>query len=156
MSDAGRVGLEQSDDLEPSRRPRRLRRMSTRGRPVMALIALALTGCSSPAQDSGANPSPSAIDGTHLGIVTGKLLLVGGPAPGFRPTSGTVKLHGTSSSQAHADRRGHFSVAVDPGTYRVTGKSPAYGDGRYLCRAARPVTVAAVETRHVNVFCQLR
>ncbi len=39
---------------------------------------------------------------------------------------------------------------------RVTGTSPDYGNGRYICRAARSVTVVAAKTVHVNVFCQER
>ena len=151
--------------MEPGRDPQRLSRMTRCTGPLVALMVIAVTGCSSSGQDSGASPSPSARvsfskaatpEGTGLGTVSGRLLLVGGPAPGFRTTSGTVKLHGARSTQGAVDRRGHFVVAVDPGTYRVTGTSPDYGNGRYLCQAAHSVVVVAAETRHVNVFCQLR
>jgi hypothetical protein len=83
-------------------------------------------------------------------------MLVGGPAPGVRATSGTVELHGASATQGAADQRGRFVLAAHPGTYRVTGSSPDYGDSRYTCRATHPVVVVAAETRHVNVFCDLR
>ncbi len=154
-----------ANGMEPRVSLGRLNRMTLRTAPLTALIALAVIGCSSSGQDSAANSARServrtsdsaSPEGIDTGIVTGRLLLVGGPARGFRATSGEVRLQGASAAQGDVDRRGHFEVAVDPGTYRVTGTSPEYGSGHYLCRATHPVEVAASETRRVNVFCQLK
>lgn len=152
--------------MEPTRALQRLSPMTTWMAPVVASLALAATACSSPGQDSEASPAPSSRLSTSMspspertgtsGTISGRLLLVGGPSPDLRATSGTVKLHGPSATQGAADRHGRFEVAATPGTYRITGTSPNYGNGRYLCEAAHPVVVVAAETRHVNVYCQMR
>jgi hypothetical protein len=151
--------------MEPGRTPRGLSPVRTWAAVGIALIALAVTGCSSSVQEPRPDTAPSvdarstqsaSSDGTTVGYVSGRLLFVGGPAPGRpRATSGTVRLHGSSPTQGSTDRRGYFEVDAVPGTYRVTGRSPDYGDGRYECRAEHAVVVTAAMTSHVNVYCHL-
>jgi hypothetical protein len=95
------------------------------------------------------------------GIVTGHLYGVGGPAtltapPSPRPWPGTVTLSGPG---VHRDvpvgASGTFSVTVPPGRYTVTGHSPLYGSGTYLCQAAGAVTVTSGHTTKADVLCQM-
>jgi hypothetical protein len=94
---------------------------------------------------------------TNLGTLSGRLLFGGGPAPGlWREASGTVTLRGPTTVRVAVDPRGHFEVRIPPATYRATGTSPTYGDGRYVCRAARLVVVRASRTSHIDVVCVMR
>lgn len=130
-----------------------------------ALGVLALAGCSTHSSVAGTSSGQEARAGTTTsaanrttGVVHGRLLLVGGPSPGRpRPaTSGTVRLSGPSSETVSVDGRGLFEITIAGGTYQVTGASPEYGDGTYLCRSPGPVTVNPARTSNVPVYCQLR
>jgi len=121
-----------------------------------ALMTIALTGCSSSNLASQDGPSSASV-GRGGGAVRGVLLLVGGPAPGSpTATSGTITLRGPSEYRARVEGGGHFKVAAEPGTYEVTGTSPEYGSGTYLCRATRPVVVTSGRTTRVAVYCQMK
>jgi len=117
----------------------------------VALAAVCLAGFT--AACSGQGPA----DGT----VTGHLYGVGGPAtisapPSPRPWPGIVTLSGPG---VHRDvpvgASGTFSVTVPPGRYTVTGHSPQYGSGTYLCQAAGVVTVTIGHTTKADVLCQM-
>ena len=95
------------------------------------------------------------------GTLTGHLYGVGGPAtaaapPSPRPWPGTVTLVGPG---VHRDvpvgANGTFSVVVPAGKYTVTGHSPNYGSGTYLCQAAGEVTVTSGHTTKADVLCQM-
>ena len=117
----------------------------------LALAAMCLAGFT--AACSGSGPA----DGT----VTGHLYGVGGPAtisapPSARAWPGTVTLAGPG---LHVDvavgADGAFSVMVPAGRYTVTGHSPRYGSGTYLCQAAGLVTVTSGHTTRADVLCQM-
>jgi hypothetical protein len=113
----------------------------------LPLAAVCLAG--SCAACSGHTPA----DGT----LTGHLYGVGGPAPGLpRPWPGTVTLNG---SGVHRDvpvgASGTYSVTVPAGRYTVTGHSPLYGSGTYLCRAAGIATVTSGHSTNADVLCQM-
>jgi hypothetical protein len=95
---------------------------------------------------------------SQAGTLTGHLYGVGGPAPGApRPWPGTVTLTGSGvhrDIQVGAD--GHFSVPVPAGTYTVAGRSPRYGSGEGVCRAAGPATVTAGHRTRADILCQLK
>ena len=117
--------------------------------PVIGLLLAAVCLAGSCAACSG----PSPADGT----VTGHLYGVGGPAPGLpRPWPGTVTLNG---SGVHRDvpvgASGTYSVTVPAGRYTVTGHSPRYGSGTYLCRAAGIATVTSGHSTKADVLCQM-
>jgi hypothetical protein len=63
-----------------------------------------------------------------------------------------------SSTTVHTRAHGSFEIPAmaGPGSYTLTGRSPQYGDGRYLCHGAHPVQVVEHEMSHVNVLCQLK
>jgi hypothetical protein len=70
--------------------------------------------------------------------------------------AGTVTLAGAG---VHRDvpvgASGSFSVMVPPGRYAVTGHSPLYGSGTYLCQATGIVTVTSGHTAKADVLCQM-
>ena len=117
----------------------------------VALAAVCLAGFT--AACSGQGPA----DGT----VTGHLYGVGGPAtltapPSPRPWPGTVTLSGPGVNRdVPVGASGIFSVMVPPGRYTVTGHSPLYGSGAYLCQAAGAVTVTSGHTTKADVLCQM-
>ncbi len=95
------------------------------------------------------------------GTVTGHLYGVGGPAsvaapPSPRPWPGSVTLTAPGVDRdVPVGADGAFSVTVPPGKYTVTGHSPLYGSGAYLCRATGPVTVTSGRTTRADVLCQM-
>ena len=122
----------------------------------LAAVCLAglIAACSSPRPD-GAPPAEAP---PAAGTLTGHLYGVGGPAPGApRPWPGTVTLTGPG---VHRDIQvgvdGGFSVLVPAGTYTVSGRSPRYGSGAGVCRAAGAATVTTGHRTRADVLCQLR
>jgi hypothetical protein len=123
-------------------------RISLIGLPLAAVcLAGSVAACSGP--------------GPAEGTVAGHLYGVGGPAtisvpPSARAWPGTVILVG---SGVHVDvsvgANGTFSVVVPVGRYTVTGHSPRFGSGTYLCQAAGVVTVTSGHTTKADVLCQM-
>lgn len=97
-----------------------------------------------------------------VGIVTGKLLRVGGPAPGSPvPLPGEVTLTNVTSGTKYATSAGsdgRFDLAVPPGTYQVTAKSPLVhvGTKEMVGRATGPVHVGKGTTKSVKVYFSIR
>jgi hypothetical protein len=95
------------------------------------------------------------------GTVTGHLYGVGGPAtvtapPSPRPWPGTVTVTGSGVQlDIRVGADGTYSVRVGPGRYTVTGHSPLYGNGTYLCQAAGMATVTSRHTTKADVLCQM-
>jgi len=92
------------------------------------------------------------------GTLAGHLYGVGGPAPGLpRPWPGTVTLAGPG---VHRDvpvgASGSYSVTVPAGRYTITGHSPLYGSGTYLCQATGAAAVTSGHTTKADVLCQMR
>jgi hypothetical protein len=121
----------------------------------LAAVGLAglIAACSSPRSAQAPPATASPVTGT----LTGHLYGVGGPAPGApRPWPGTVTLTGPG---VHRDIQvgasGSFSVLVPAGTYTVAGRSPRYGSGAGLCRAAGPATVTTGHRTRADVLCQM-
>ena len=92
-----------------------------------------------------------------------RLIRVGGPAPGAAvPLAGTVIATSTRANrcsvQVGAD--GAARIALRSGVYQVTGRSPQYGDGRYVCAAPQPLTVSdpgsVTNPTSINVVCNVK
>jgi hypothetical protein len=109
---------------------------------------------------AGLTTACSALSPAH-GTLTGHLYGVGGPAtvtapPSPRPWPGTVTVTGSGLQigiSVGAD--GAYSVRVPPGKYTVTGHSPRYGNGTYLCQATGMATVTSGHTTNADVLCQM-
>jgi hypothetical protein len=121
---------------------------------VVGGVVAVVTACSG----SGSTGTAAGPSRPTTGVVAGRVLFVGGPAPGRpRPlTEGSVTLEGAQAATTPLDGEGSFVVHVPPGTYRVTATSPEYDDGRGVCRAPRPVPVLQGERVSIRVFCQIR
>jgi hypothetical protein len=128
------------------------------------VAVLALSGCSS--SDSG-SPSTGAapttgLTTTHDAVgtrvrVSGRLEGVGGPAPQPpRPWPGSVSWTGPTHGSVRVGHSGGFRLLLPPGRYEVTGHSPRFGDGHYLCQAPHPLVVRPGAAVHLEVICQLR
>jgi hypothetical protein len=131
---------------------------------VVAVVALAGVGSQLFRSTGHDNPlrgaSPSAVAPATTGVpVSGQLRLTGGPsAASEHGTSGTVSFvagDGTKTTVTAAGD-GAFSVRLKPGMYTVTGSSPLYGDGKYVCHADGPVTVSERSLTGVLVACSRR
>ncbi|MGH9920788.1 MAG: hypothetical protein ACRD6W_18205 [Nitrososphaerales archaeon] len=93
-----------------------------------------------------------------IGTVRGTLLRVGGPAPGSPvPIPGQATLTDVASRtkfQATAGTDGHYSVALPPGTYRVSGKSPLVhlGNREMVGEATTTVRVQPNQASQADVY----
>jgi hypothetical protein len=128
---------------------------------VGLVTALAVSGCSSPAGRPGATGSLSEQQHGGAGValrvdVTGRLEGVGGPAPGApRRWPGTVSWSGPTHGTVRVGTDGRFVLSLPAGRYRLTGHSPRYGDGDYLCVAPHPLVVRTGAPAHLDVLCQM-
>ena len=91
----------------------------------------------------------TVVTGTGATTVTGRFLVEGGPmGAGERPIRGTVTFTGAGRPRVSvpAGRSGTFSVALPPGVYRVSGRSPSIvevdADGsQHETACSQPLTV---------------
>jgi hypothetical protein len=106
---------------------------------------------------SGCTSHTTQVEHHDVGTVRGRMIFMGGPAPGAWPVSpGDITLRGTSTTKVAVDSHGRFQVMTGPGTYHVTGTSAEFGGSRYVCRATHTVVVTAAATSHVVVGCLVR
>jgi hypothetical protein len=129
---------------------------------VISLVVLAAFGCSSCDGGStadGATPTrlhPSDGVGSRV-RVSGRLEVVGGPAPGApRAWPGTVLWTGPTHGSVVVAGDGRFALSLPPGRYELTGHSPRYGAGDYLCRARHTLVIQPGTPAHLDVVCQMR
>lgn len=154
-------------DLVRVRRGRDRRNRIVTSAALVFVVGLGIGGVALLGNDEPAGPdelggvtSPSASGSGDGGVtVTGILLMTGGPR-GAQPTgvSGTVSFQAATGAKASttATADGTFSTTLPPGQYVVTGTSPAFGDGQYLCRAEAPITVSGSGLSDVQVICGRR
>jgi hypothetical protein len=134
------------------------------------LSALLLTGCTaaSATASTAAYTIGSTTASVAAGHVTGKLVRAGGPIgpggkqPGEQPLPGTVTFNtaGHRPVSVRVGASGKFSVWLDPGRYRVAGRSPdivtVTSTGKDLeqtCSQPLSVTVRARHTTAIAVVC---
>jgi hypothetical protein len=109
--------------------------------------ALSLSGTTHTSQKAPSHTS-------ETGVLRGRLLFVGGPAPGSpRPLSGTIVVTGKLSLMVAVGPDGRYAATVPAGTYRVAGSSPAFGSGQYGCHARSLVRVVPKGTVRADVLC---
>jgi hypothetical protein len=95
----------------------------------VALVALVI------ATAAGCRGGSSTL-GPMKGTIAGTLMVIGGPAPGLhRPVSGVVTLIGSAGRAINVTvgPKGTFKLQVPEGSYSLSGHSPQFGDGYYLC-----------------------
>ena len=129
-------------------------------------VVVAMNWVSNPV--GGPVPMPHQPGGK--GVVSGTLVIVGGPvayaAPMMTPVPGRILVANVAQlgggflphTGVATGPDGTFSVAVSPGLYQVTGLSPQYEHGKGTCWSQGPpsVRVRAGEHVSVNVECQMR
>ncbi|MBO9523596.1 MAG: carboxypeptidase regulatory-like domain-containing protein [Nocardioidaceae bacterium] len=132
---------------------------------VLAVVVLAsATGCSGGDDKAagGKDTRPTSTFPTpDSATIQGRLLAVGGPAPGDpRPMKrGTVTLTGADGSriQGQVDADGRFAIGVSPGTYRISARSKDYQGGAADCLPAKqPGPLDKGTTTTVDVVCSLK
>ncbi len=120
------------------------------------LGALLLGGCGT----GGHSPATGHLNGRF--VMEGGALGPGGQQPGERPLSGTVTFAtaGQRLVTVQVGASGAFWVPLPPGTYQVSGRSPAIetangssGWQEQTCSGPLSATVAAGRTTTVTVTC---
>ena len=123
---------------------------------ALCVMSLAAAGCTSASGHSAST-----------GSVRGRLMMVGGPAPGRSvPVPGTVtaytspKLTGMPVGRATADDDGNFVLTAPAGTYYLTGTSPEFvldpPPATPPCHADHPTVITKNTTSHADVHCQMK
>ncbi len=128
----------------------------------LLLGALLLGGCGTGGHRPAAGHSPAAGHLNGRFVMEGGALGPGGQQPGERPLSGTVTFAtaGQRPVTVQVGASGAFSVLLPPGTYQVSGRSPAIetangssGWQERTCSGLVSATVAAGRTTMVMVTC---
>ena len=92
------------------------------------------------------------------GIIEGSLREIGGPPPGLdKGITGSMDLTYPDGHVATTPigASGRFSFTAAPGTYKIVGHSPGFGNGTYDCSAAGPVRVNGNNVTHVELVCSI-
>jgi hypothetical protein len=135
----------------------------------VAAVVVPLAGCAAGA-GTAAVPHGGAARPAPRGTVTGRLQREGGPLgpggtqPAVVPLPGTVRFELAGRTRppvaVAVGRPGTFTVALAPGTYRVTGQSPRIqeelSDGTTTdppCAQPAAVTVVAGRTARITLNC---
>jgi hypothetical protein len=126
------------------------------------VLALGLSGCGGDDEPKPKVAEPTAPPSSlpaSVGTVQGRLLLVGGPAPGAESAApGKLRITRPGSSvKADIGEDGTYAIQLAPGSYRITATSPKYDNSDGTCRTDPPVTViAAGKTVTADVYCVMK
>jgi hypothetical protein len=134
---------------------------------ITAITAAAATMPLAACTTATATATGSTATGSSTGLVTGRLLLEGGPLrpggrqPGRRPIPGTVEftVGHRRPVTARANSSGTFSVTLAAGTYNAQASSPRVtevsdGTARQTpCSQPLTVTVTARHTTRITLAC---
>jgi hypothetical protein len=154
---AGQVFGMSDRAAQPAANRLRLSGMSKQGTarcaPAMTVLALLLAATIAGCQRTGP-------DGVTAGTVRGKLLRVGGPAPGAPfPLPGQVTATAPGGAPARTvtvGKNGRFAISNLPvGSYSLTGTSPLIDSGQATCRAGHTVHVRTAKVTRVDVICSI-
>lgn len=98
-----------------------------------------------------------------LGVVSGSLVMVGGPVftepQAVVGTVEAVAMTNASSPRAvveMTDGSGQFQLSLPPGRYRISGRSPKFGDSRIPCNAHAEIAVIDGASIQADVLCRMR
>jgi len=134
----------------------------TTGKNITGATGTGATGTG--AMTTGTVTKGTVMTGTGTATVTGRFLIEGGPLrpgggqPGERPLRGTVTFTaiGERTVSIPVGRSGAFSVALAPGTYRVSGRSPeimevSSGGAQHETVCSQPLTVHVTGQRSFKI-----
>jgi hypothetical protein len=113
---------------------------------------------------AGFIPLLTACNSSPHGVVTGKLLAVGGPAPGVHAVPhGPVTARGPAGTQTTmTGRDGRYTLSLPPGVYHLSGR---YKSVRCYAERGGHVSRPVIRAIHVRpgqttgrvwVLCQIR
>ncbi|MDP9335123.1 MAG: hypothetical protein M3Q30_17715 [Actinomycetota bacterium] len=137
---------------------------------VIVVVVVAAAGCSSSHHASQAGSTtevpaattvPTTVTSTlAIGRIAGLFEFIGGgilrrgQAPPVATIVGTVTVISASSGRKWQTRSGlkGYSLAVPPGSYRVSGTGVAVGGTRFTSLIGRPVVVAAGRTTAASLI----
>lgn len=94
-----------------------------------------------------------------LGIVSGRLLMVGGAfGSGPYAVGGTVEafvgeMPSSSTASVPVPETGHFQLTLPAGSYSLRGRSPNFGASRLPCNAPGPTVVLPGSSVKADVLC---
>jgi hypothetical protein len=122
---------------------------------VVATVVVACSGQQMSTVEVGATRASTA-----EGRLTGRLVTVGGPAPGAtHPVAGTVTVsgHGVHVEIAVGED-GAYALSLPPGRYRVTGRTPSVVvNGREApCPSAKAARVTRDAAAVLDALCSIR
>jgi hypothetical protein len=122
------------------------------------MLALAATSLSAACTASHARPSTPTSSPASNATLTGRLIEVGGPAPGLaRPVPGSVNIDGPVSRHVSVGPDGKYAAALPVGTYTVTGAMGQDTTSPGGCRTiADTVTLAAGQAVVSDVVCSVK
>lgn len=90
------------------------------------------------------------------GMIQGRFLIEGGPAPGTaHAIPGTVMVHGPSDRALTVGADARFQVRVADGVYTLSGRSPNMNSNLGVCQALHPVTVRTDQTVRLDLVCEV-
>jgi ABC-type glycerol-3-phosphate transport system substrate-binding protein len=147
--------------IRPALRPNAMKLIATGAAALLLTATLAGCGGKEPAAKTRTTTPPTTppTSAPATATVRGRLLAVGGPAPGDpRPMSGTVTFTGPdgSTTKTRVDKTGAYEIGLYPGRYTIQGSSPTF-DGGAPCNTSPPTTtLTAGKTTTANVYCQMR
>jgi hypothetical protein len=121
---------------------------------VAATVSVACSRQPMPADGVGASHAAAT------GKLTGRLIIVGGPAPGAaHPVAGRVAVTGNG---VHVDVKvgedGVYTVSVPPGRYQVTGHSPSVvvDDREAPCPSSKDARVTPGGAAVLDAICSIK
>jgi hypothetical protein len=123
------------------------------------LAALGLVGCSSQKSPTFHLTTGPTLAEPATGILQGRLLAVGGALAKARPVAGSIYFDGPGGSRGttEVDATGSFAIGLAPGSYTLTGSSPAYDGGKGVCRTLKTdIVLTSNGTTTANIYCQER
>ena len=154
------------DSRHPRRSPKWLiaQRGTHRSRRIVVLmyrrvmLALAATSLTAACTTTHARPTTPTSSPASNATLTGRLIEVGGPAPGLaRPVPGSVNIDGPVSRHVTVGPDGKYVAVLPAGTYTVTGAMGQDTNSPGGCRTiADTVTLAAGQPVVSDVVCSVK
>jgi len=122
------------------------------------MLALAATSLAAACTSTHAGPTTPTSSPASNATLTGRLIEVGGPAPGLaRPVPGSVNIDGPVSRHVTVGSDGKYAAVLPVGTYTVTGAMGQDTNSPGGCRTtADTVSLAAGQAVASDVVCSVR
>jgi hypothetical protein len=125
---------------------------------VLCVAAMVTVACSD--QPMSVHEVGASNTSTAQGRLTGRLVTVGGPAPGAaHPVGGKVTVAGRGVDiDVEVGQDGAYAVNVPVGRYKVTGQSPSVevNDRETRCRSLKDAQVTSGAVAVLDAICPIK